>query len=124
MRTAIRVTRNFERNLAAIEQFLREQEALPAFDALLEDLFDAILPKLERFPRLGADFLARRPRSLETLARLDLLLSRLGEGTEIREYISGDYLLLYALRGDHLHLLSIKHHRQLSFDFRGFWASE
>ncbi len=124
MKATIRVTRNFERNLEAIEQFLREQEALPAFGELLDELFTSLLPKLESYPRLGPDFLARRPHSLEGYARLDLILTRLGEGTEVREYISGDYLLLYALRGDQLYLLSIKHHRQLSFDFRGFWAGE
>lgn len=30
-------------------------------------------------------------------------------------------LLLYALTDDRIHLLAIKHHRQLSFDLKGLW---
>lgn len=51
--------------------------------------------------------------------RLETLKQRLGKNTRLREYISGDYLVLYAVRGDNLYLLSIKHHRQLSFDLKG-----
>ena len=40
----------------------------------------------------------------------------------LREYISGDYLMLYAVRGDDLYLLSIKHQRQLSFDLKEHWG--
>ena len=47
---------------------------------------------------------------------------------EVREYLSGDYLLLYCIVADGgarkpgltVYLLAIKHHRQLSFDFEGF----
>ncbi len=53
--------------------------------------------------------------------RLTTLKQRLGKNTSMREYISGDYLMLYAVRGDDLYLLSIKHHRQLSFDLKGHW---
>ena len=31
-----------------------------------------------------------------------------------------DYLVLYLIRGDRVVFLSIKHHRQLSFDLKGF----
>jgi hypothetical protein len=33
------------------------------------------------------------------------------------------YLVLYAQIGEHIHLLSIKHHRQLSFDFEAHWGT-
>ena len=39
----------------------------------------------------------------------------LGDGVTVREYIFGEYLLLYALRGQDLYLLAIRHHRELSF---------
>ncbi len=39
----------------------------------------------------------------------------------IREYIADDYLLLYAVRDSGVFLLSIRHHRQLSFDLRTYW---
>jgi hypothetical protein len=32
-----------------------------------------------------------------------------------------DYVALYLLRGDRVVFLSIKHHRQLSFDLGRFW---
>jgi hypothetical protein len=50
------------------------------------------------------------------------LRDRIGEATEIREYITDDDILLYAVHGENLDLLSIKHHRQLSFDFLGGWS--
>jgi hypothetical protein len=49
---------------------------------------------LEQHPRIGRKFFARSAQSLE-----------------VREYQSGVYLL------------AIKHHRQLSFDFDGFWRA-
>jgi len=42
--------------------------------------------------------------------------------SRLREYLSGDYLLLYALIERTVYLLSIKHHRQLSFDFDRLWT--
>ncbi len=74
---------------------------------------------LERFPDMGVDFLANAPLSTEGLMRVETLKQRLGKNTHLHEYISGDYLVLYAVRGDNLYLLSIKHHRQLSFDLKG-----
>lgn len=56
------------------------------------------------------------------MARLDTLKRRVGKNTSLREYISGDYLVLYALRGTYLYLLSIRHHRQLSFDLKEHWG--
>jgi hypothetical protein len=51
---------------------------------------------------------------------IERLKARIGRG-EIREYLTGDYLILYALIGDAVYLLSIRHHRQLSFDIERFW---
>ena len=77
---------------------------------------------LERHPRIGRNFLQRQNESIEAQTRiqkLDALLITLGTDTEraeIREYVMTDYLLLYALVGDVIYLLAIKHHKQLSFD--------
>jgi plasmid stabilization system protein ParE len=120
-RRAVRITRNFAGNLDDIERFLQEQDAPRAFSALLKQLFETIVPNLRRFPNLGKDFLARQPRSTEGAARLVALKERLGENSQLREYVTGDYIILYATRGNTLYLLSIRHHRQLSFDFRGHW---
>ena len=121
-RRTIRVTKNFDKNLADIRRFLEEQEAPREFQSLLEQLFETVVPNLERFPEIGVDFPARAPQSTEGMMRLETLKQRFGENTSLREYISGDYLVLYALRGDNSYLLSIEHHRQLSFDLKEHWG--
>ena len=118
----VRVTYNFETNLDEIRRFLDDAGAGRAFDSLLESLFDKIIPNLERFPAMGRDFLARRPLSAQGRSELEALRTRLGEGVELLEYISGDYLILYAVCHRTVYLLSIKHHRQLSFDLKGHWS--
>ena len=55
----VRLTANFERNLADIERFLTEAAAPHAFDGLLDELLDTVIPNLERFPGLGRSFLNR-----------------------------------------------------------------
>jgi plasmid stabilization system protein ParE len=118
-RRTVRITRNFDTNLADIRRFLEEQQAAKAFQSLIEELFARLIPNLERFPDMGVDFLAKAPLSTEGQMRLEILKQRLGKNTRLRETISGDYLVLYAVHGDNLYLLSIKHHRQLSVDLKG-----
>lgn len=120
-RRTIRISRNFDNNLTDIRRFLEEQQAPQAFHALIEKLFATLISNLERFPDMGVDLLAKAPLSTEGRMRMESLKQRLGKNTRLREYISGDYLVLYAVRGDNLYLLSIKHHRQLSFDLKGHW---
>jgi hypothetical protein len=45
-----------------------------------------------------------------------------GSVSSLREYVMAHYLLLYVQAGDTVFLLSIKHHRQLSFDFEAHWG--
>lgn len=120
-RSSVQITHNFDRNLDQIEEFLKEQGEVQAFDVLLNKLFETIIPNLERFPDLGTDFLARHPQSIEGQAHLEDIKERLGRDVWLREYITGDYLLLYAVRSTDIYLLSIKHHRQLSFDLKSNW---
>jgi hypothetical protein len=120
-RATICITQNFERNLESIRQFLEEQESSSAYHDLLCLLTDEVIPNLESFPEIGFDFLARVPQSRETLAQVRALQRRLGSETSLREYIARDYLLLYTLSSGRIHLLAIKHHRQLSFDLKVFW---
>jgi hypothetical protein len=118
----VRLTANFESNLETIRAFLDEHDAAAGFDALLTDLFDRIIPNLERFPDIGIDFLARVPQSRQGIAHLDRLKARLGDQVRLRECFAGDYLILYAVRRGNLYLLAIKHHRQLSFDLKAHWG--
>jgi len=123
-KTAVKLTANFERNLESIELFLLEADATKAFDALLEELTETIIPNLEHFPDMGRLFLNRIARSVEANNGLEALRHKLeivAKGSELREYLFTDYLELYARAGNTIYLLSIKHHRQLSFDFQSLW---
>jgi len=113
-------TKNFEHNLDGIELFLAELSDTPSFQHLLDKLFDEVLPNLEAFPTIGLDFFARIPASIEG-SHLYTKIKPIAGNRSIREYIFDDYLLLYSLDRENLHLLAIKHHKQLSFDFRGHW---
>jgi len=116
----IRLTANFERNLESIEAFLAEVDAPQACDRLLDDLSDTLIPNLEHFPTMGRPFLERPVCSVEVANAVDRLQSKL-HGGDLREYLFADYLVLYAQLDNTIHLLSIKHHRQLSFDFQSLW---
>jgi len=125
-KTTINLTANFERNLDEIEAFLTEAEAPQAFDALLDELTVTVIPNLERFPSMGRSFLSRSIRSVESSNGIDILqgkLATIGENPEIREYVLQRYLMLYARIGSVIHLLSIRHHKQLSFDFQHLWTA-
>jgi len=125
-RAAVRLTANFERNLADFERFLTEADASPAYEALLDDLLVTLIPNLERFPAIGRPFLAHAARSVETTNALDALRAKLSALTPdpeaLREYILDQYLVLYAQIEANLYLLAIRHHRQLSFDMQSHWG--
>ncbi len=123
----VKITANFERNLEEAEAFLLEADTPQAFDALLLELTDTVIPNLERFPGMGRLFLAHSTRSVEANNGIEQLKRKLhaiaGDG-EIREYVMSHYLLLYARFEATIYLLSIRHHRQLSFDFQSLWAAK
>ena len=125
-RPVVKFTANFERNLEGIEHFLTELDAPQAFDGLLDELLDTVIPNLERFPEMGRPFLARQPRSVETTNALTTLRAKLlaltTDPDALREYVLKDFLLLYAPIGGAIYLLAIRHQRQLSFDFEGHWG--
>ncbi len=120
----VKLTGHFERNLEGLEAFLAEAEAPHAFDALLDELTDTVIPNLERFPGMGRSFLERPARSVEVangMARLARQLGSLAKDGELREYVMTHYLLLYAQVKGTVYLLSIRHQRQISFDFQALW---
>ena len=122
----VKLTSNFERNLEKIEAFLVEAEAPHAFDALLDELTDTVIPNLERFPGMGRLFLERPARSVEVangIARLTKQLQSVAKDGELREYVMTHYLVLYARIDGMVYLLSIRHQRQLTFDFQALWPN-
>lgn len=116
----VRMTDNFLANLAGIENFLDEAGASSTYDVLLENLNQSLIPHLTNHPRMGKDFMERKTESDEAKQKTAGIMVAAGKA-EIREVIRGDYLILYALQEDVIDLLSIRHHRQLSFDFLSFW---
>jgi len=117
----VEITAHFRRNLDTVEAYLSEVGAPREFDALLDDLAGTIIPNLERFPDMGRDFYARAAGSVEAVRAVEGLRSLGGSG-HLREYILPPYLLLYGRTEETIYLLSIRHHRQLSFDFPGLWG--
>lgn len=123
-RYQVNITGTFERNLEQVEAFLLESESPSAFDALLNELIEGLLPNLERFPQMGRPFLDQPVRSVEAHNKRERLIQQrdaTAAGADLREYVLPHYLVLYALLGDSVYLLSIRHQRQLSFDFAGHW---
>ncbi len=117
---AIKLTSNFEHNLEAIEAFLAGLDAAQAYDRLLDELADTLIPNLENFPAMGCSFLERPVCSVEVSNALMRLHTKL-QDHGLREYLFDDYLVLYAQFDEIIYLLAIKHHRQLSFDFQSLW---
>ena len=120
-RRAAKATANFRRSLERIESFLAAADAPREFESLVHRLSEDIVPTLEKFPDIGADFLGRAPLSAEGRALFAKVASLLGPGTSLRQFVFGDYIILYAARPDAIYLLAIRHHRELSFDFTGHW---
>ena len=118
----VELTASFLERLAAIESFLTEADAASTYDRLLDELRTTVVPNLRRFPRIGRRYLEQPPQSAEALGQLAALPA--GTADRLREYLHGDYLILYtvATPGHLVHLLSIRHHRELSFQFSRLWA--
>lgn len=114
-------TENFSVNLSAIEVFLSSDGA-PAYQRLLDHLFDDIVPTLSRFPRSGRLLLIHPLGSVKANVLVKKLDRMMGKSDELREYISEVYLLLYLVQPKRIVFLAIKHHRQLSFDLTKFWV--
>lgn len=123
-RHTVKLTAHFEHNLAELESFLLQAEAPQAFDKLLDELICTVVPNLERFPGMGRQFGDRPVRSVEAANGIERLLRQLGaidRNGELREYVMASHLVLCANLDGVVYLLSIRHHRQLSFDFVALW---
>jgi plasmid stabilization system protein ParE len=115
------LTASFLERMDAIEAFLPEADAGFAYDRLLAELRSTVIPNLRRFPRIGRRYLGNPPQSAEALAQLAALPP--GAPEAMRKYLHGDYLVLCAAMETEaaVYLLSIRHQRQLSFDFARLW---
>lgn len=119
----VELAASFLERLESIGAFGVEADAGLAFDDLLAEIRATVIPNLRRFPRMGRRYLANPPQSTEALALLAAMPA--GAPDALREYLHGDYLMLYAVMESQetVVLLTIRHHRQLSFDFARLWPS-
>lgn len=115
----VELTDSFLARLESIEAFLAEADAAFAYDDLLAGLRATVVPNLARFPLMGRRYLDQPPQSVEALEQLSKLPA--GAADRLRVYLHGDYLMLYSVMNEMVYLQSIRHHRQLSFDFVGLW---
>ncbi len=113
-------TENFSANLTDIGKFLGE-DAKKFVDRFFNQLLNDIVPTLCRLSLSGRSFLKRSIRSSQAWELTAKLEEQLEKGDDLREFIYDAYLILYLVRGNRILFLSIKHHRQLSFDLRRFW---
>ena len=120
----VELTTSFDERLDEVQAFLDEADATHAFDRLLQELRTTVVPNLQRFPRIGRRYLEQPPQSAEALAQLAALPADAPDA--LREYLHGDYLILYTVtnKPETVYLLSIRHHRQLTFDFAKIWPSD
>jgi plasmid stabilization system protein ParE len=118
-RILVKLTASFIERLESIEAFLTSAGAPQTYDKLLDGLRRTVIPNLRRFPRIGRRYVDNPPQSAEAMAQLRALPP--GAADALREYLHGDYLMLYTQTGPTVYLLSIRHHRQLSFAFAKLW---
>ena len=118
-RITVELSTSFVERLESIEAFLTEADAPQAYDKLLDELRRTVIPNLRRFPHIGRRYLDKPPQSAEAMAQLSAPPP--GAADSLRVYLHGDYLILYSLTGTTVSLLSIRHHRQLSFAFAKLW---
>jgi ParE toxin of type II toxin-antitoxin system, parDE len=127
VRASVRFTASFEASLETVETFLSETGQASAYDRLLDLLEGTAVHFLERFPAMGRPFMSMRSGSYEALVKTEELverLDRLPAGSMVREYLLQDYLILYLHADDSVYLLSIRHYRQVSFEFEHLWVGQ
>ena len=119
----VRFTANFVANVEQIAAYWDAQSFPRGADLLLDELEQRTVPMLEQHPRVGRLFMGRRPTTVQAQTLWRALQSRLGRfdsDSQVREYVMDDCLVLYLLTPSVIHLLAIRHHRQLAFDVYDF----
>lgn len=117
----VKATKSFTHRLRAIEVFLTSIESKGVYEELLNDLANQVVPYLSRFPLIGRPFLNQQPQSVESLTSLAAIPTT--NLKTLREYIHKNYIVLYSVdeQSSMVYLLTIRHHRELSFDFETIW---
>jgi len=119
MPAEVRFTRNFEDNLDTIREFLLSTSPSQAVErfALLQRQIVSVALLLSEHPRIGRPMRTPSHPSRRTKLALNHLAARTRSlrAGELREYLLQDYVVLYAATQDMVHLLAIKHQKQLLY---------
>ena len=97
--------------------FLLANEALAAAQRLEAVMLDHWPALLVDHPQAGRDYAGRSLPTLQTEQMRTQVLDSYGPNAQLREFVEGDYLALYAIRNDVLYLLTLRHHRQSGYEF-------
>jgi len=108
----------YERALDAALDVLIENGAFQAAERLVDRTLSFLPELLAQFPRAGRNFGIRQPDSPNVTDMMKRVRALMGTDIELREFILDDYLVLYAIQGETVHLLTLRHHRQSGFNPR------
>lgn len=103
----------FRARLRAIHLFLDEIGAAHRYEQLLDDMEQVVFPNIRSFPLIGRPYLDDEVRSTEALMALARLPREAKQ--QLRQYVHGDFTVLYAATPEAIHLVSIRHHRESTF---------
>jgi hypothetical protein len=118
----VKAAHNFARNLGEVYRFLTEQDAATAatrYSNLQGALADA-RHALASNPFCGRPARFLRPHSLTARLKARRVLDLAAQAglPNLREFVTGKYVLLYAHSDTDVMLLALKHERQLGFDLQ------
>jgi plasmid stabilization system protein ParE len=111
---AIKSSSLFKSRMRQIRTFLVSLDAVQVYDRLLDELEHTIYPNLQDFPLLGKPYLEGPVQSTEALMATAKLPRNAGQ--ILRKYVHDDFVILYAVLPDAIHLISIRHHRESTFN--------
>jgi hypothetical protein len=113
MPAAVIASPPFRARMRETRKFLVEVKAIHVYHQLLIDLEQIVFPNLATFPFIGKLWLDGKVQSTEALMAIAKLPRDADRG--LRQYVHGDFTLLYAASADTIHLVSIRHHRESTF---------
>ena len=115
----VEVRASYRRTFLHALDHLLGNEAIAAAERFTAAALVTLPDRLERHPRSGRDYLARNPGTPRLLEMVERVRTVLGTDIELREILLDDYLVLYAIQNQTVHLLALRHHRQSGFDIDG-----
>ncbi|WP_050454083.1 type II toxin-antitoxin system RelE/ParE family toxin [Candidatus Burkholderia verschuerenii] len=124
-RVKIRISGEFDARLTEIERYLNRVERPESFRQLVKAIREKVAPMLKRFPAIGRRVFNTKPDTVDALLAMEELMGMArNNGDTLREYLFDDYVLLYWLSEDAITFLSIRHTREVSFEFHDLWGGE